>query len=721
MSEFDSGVELSWRSTPNFDDQYGLDANGQMFYFEGGNVSRSGSQSQQKPSVSVACVACRSRHLKCDGGSPCSRCKADSTECNYVKSRRGWRPRKRKAVEAPHPDENNQVSASPEPHEVSTSSASRATSDQGQSSELLSDSIPSVDVGLASNWQYQFPTTGASLPGLPAHVSPRSQYMVPSGDSNRFIEAFLNNVWPAHPFLLPKDLLMKQLQSGQYPYLQAAIDYIGSFHIAGSDAAHYREKVRQSLADKSVYKKGQLVQALLLFAIGLQAEDRAKDGIKVLHSAIDMALELRMNTADFAIQNSKGYKVVEECWRRTWWELFVVEGMFSGVNQIPSTRLYTVPSDMPLPCEDCEYQTNNIPPSVTFQSYDDSAFLMDDDYTFSSYAYRIDSIRILHSLLPLGMPENATPEALTAAETKLTNWKIHLPPSKRTVILENGALDHLLFQAHMINNAATVILHQPRSTLDPAPPTQAGITTCMPKSNHLMPAPPQSRDFHTQTTLNAANNMASLIRLPVNLRQFSPFFTCVAVKAAVVHLCHWTQIMQTNPGADSQVKEFIKLEIGMLKTLSELWPLAKTTLGQVRSVAGEMFRSQRVAQQQPQPQVWNVQIDEGVLRDLELSMRQHNGVIEYVHEAPPAVSYAQDMPRHDSYPSITSVSHSNSFSHDIPQHPVSYAQEMHPPISYAADVQQPVTYAHEVQQPPTYARDLSWTPPNGYPHGPGPY
>lgn len=51
-----------------------------------------------RTSVAVACVPCRSRHLKCDGGAVCSRCKADGVDCNYIKSRRGWKGKRKPKV-----------------------------------------------------------------------------------------------------------------------------------------------------------------------------------------------------------------------------------------------------------------------------------------------------------------------------------------------------------------------------------------------------------------------------------------------------------------------------------------------------------------------------------------------------------------------------------------------------------------------------------------------
>jgi hypothetical protein len=50
-----------------------------------------------RQSVSVACVPCRTRHLKCGGGDCCTRCLNEGLKCTYVKSRRGFKgPRKAK-------------------------------------------------------------------------------------------------------------------------------------------------------------------------------------------------------------------------------------------------------------------------------------------------------------------------------------------------------------------------------------------------------------------------------------------------------------------------------------------------------------------------------------------------------------------------------------------------------------------------------------------------
>src|SRR5438128_2424204 len=52
-----------------------------------------------RAAVAVACIQCRTRHLKCDGDKKCGRCKADGLSCEYVKSRRGFKRLRDKKVD----------------------------------------------------------------------------------------------------------------------------------------------------------------------------------------------------------------------------------------------------------------------------------------------------------------------------------------------------------------------------------------------------------------------------------------------------------------------------------------------------------------------------------------------------------------------------------------------------------------------------------------------
>lgn len=47
----------------------------------------------------------------------------------------------------------------------------------------------------------------------------------------------------------------------------------------------------------------------------------------------------------------------------------------------------------------------------------------------------------------------ANDRTFSSADTELLNWKLHLPVSKRELTKENGQVDDVLFQAHMVVNA----------------------------------------------------------------------------------------------------------------------------------------------------------------------------------------------------------------------------------------------------------------------------
>jgi hypothetical protein len=73
----------------------------------GQKINQKQSATDQRASVAVACVPCRSRHLKCDGGVRCSRCKTDNVECTYIKSRRGWKGKRKNKEENGTPTDLN--------------------------------------------------------------------------------------------------------------------------------------------------------------------------------------------------------------------------------------------------------------------------------------------------------------------------------------------------------------------------------------------------------------------------------------------------------------------------------------------------------------------------------------------------------------------------------------------------------------------------------------
>lgn len=86
------------------------------------------------------------------------------------------------------------------------------------------------------------------------------------------------------------------------------------------------------------------------------------------------------------------------------------------------------------------------------EDFDDELF-SGEDREFSSFAYRIAAARNLGRFMR--MPNMMFPdgEGVARVEALLTNWKIHLPDSKRDDLNKNCQLDEMMFQAHFITHA----------------------------------------------------------------------------------------------------------------------------------------------------------------------------------------------------------------------------------------------------------------------------
>ncbi len=173
--------------------------------------------------------------------------------------------------------------------------------------------------------------------------------------SDRCFEAFFTYAQSAHPFLLPRAHQLNLLKNRHLPHLEAAIRFIGSFYVQSAIPALFAEEAIKLLSGPSCPRDGFAVQANLLVAIGLDGSAELKQALGFLHHAEDIALEIGLNQEQFAAFNGQGSSILEESWRRTWWELFVVDGMIAGVHQQSSFRLSEVASTVLLPCEEHEY------------------------------------------------------------------------------------------------------------------------------------------------------------------------------------------------------------------------------------------------------------------------------------------------------------------------------------------------------------------------------
>ncbi|KAH7232404.1 uncharacterized protein BKA55DRAFT_148095 [Fusarium redolens] len=548
------------------------------------------------PSVPAACLVCRRRHLKCDGQRPCSRCGTANLDCVYVASRRGLNGRKRTATRY-----SSHLATAEDPSPIAALAAiTIGPAPPVPAPEAPSTFDPSIFSGIDTSYSgvntsfpvSTFPPTTAST-GLPAFsfqspfggIEPDLGFgiEVPRALPLRepYLDSFYRNFYAAHPFLPPKEPLLVLAQGTSLEPLLAAIRWIGSLYI-DQDTSHRLFMDASRLIDGNPLKNGFLVQAILLLIIGLDGNRQHKRAKKLMAEAQDISIQIKINTNLFAITNGQGIPILEESWRRTWWELYVVDALMSGVHQTDTFALYDVPTDVALPCEEYQYLTGQIPPPM--HPYNMENIGLFDGRPFSSYTYRIQCACFLGTLQRM-------PTLVAHIDKLLANWMLRLPPSKYDAYC-NGELDEMMFQAIMMWHAISILLHQPHSQLDPS--STYYIKACAPNT------PAMSSDAfnsHTKRTIRAARELTKLISYRVPLLRHTHFFAYMVTLSSTIHLSRWS-LAFVAPN-DEDLRQNMRQNIAALVKYSEMWPMAQHLGYQVKHIAKEVYRTKQRQQQQP--------------------------------------------------------------------------------------------------------------------------
>lgn len=138
----------------------------------------------------------------------------------------------------------------------------------------------------------------------------------------------------------------------------------------------------------------------------------------------------------------------------------------------------------------------------------------------------------------------------------------------------------------MLHHAMSILLHYPHSRLDSLAARNAD--SCAP--DRPLTASGAVLNSHTRHVVAAADEISRLITHRAPLRSHTPFFTCAVVLASVVHLNQWVAVLS---GDDEALREKVRLSIGALSVMSEVWRTAAVARGQVRGVAREIYEAKR--------------------------------------------------------------------------------------------------------------------------------
>ncbi|RYP63671.1 hypothetical protein DL771_009159 [Monosporascus sp. 5C6A] len=434
---------------------------------------------------------------------------------------------------------------------------------------------------------------------------------------DRCIDSFYFHFFPGHPAVLPKEHLLKMAKERNLEHLIAAMKWVGSLYIdAGPTRASFFDEAVRLIYAPDVRKDGFLVQAMSIVLVGLDGSREQERAREILSDVERLAVEIGLYTRAYATVHGAGNPILEESWRRTWWDLLIVDGMVAGVHRATNFLLYDIDADVALPCEERQYLSGNIPQPMYMEDFEDRDF-SGEEREFSSFTYRIAAIKNLGRMMRLPNSGFPSEDNIDKIESHLSNWRLHLPASKRNCLTEDCRLDEMMFQAHMIIHACSIMLHQPLSQLDTSPARE--VTACAP---HRAVQSGDNFNIHTRHIVTAACEVSKLVTYNVPITTHTHFFTCVLTLSSIVHLSKWALYFIAD---EDDLRQQIRLNIGALNKLSAVWKAAQTASGQVKEVAQAIYRTKK-AQQQENPSYWigftqeeiisSMAADEGIMGEI---------------------------------------------------------------------------------------------------------
>ena len=197
-----------------------------------------------------------------------------------------------------------------------------------------------------------------------AVITPRSQVAKGArSEKQTFIDplyaaVFYSSFWPSHPFLPSSRDIQGHLDGNEGASLVYAINYIGSLYACAGNNHLQPINIAQDLREHP--QNGFAVQGLILLAISSHMCNNPTQAQGFLQNAIEIALAIGLHKHEFSANNGKENCATTESWRRTWWELYILDIMFAGLNQTSNMWLKDVESDVLLPCEETEYLSKNV-------------------------------------------------------------------------------------------------------------------------------------------------------------------------------------------------------------------------------------------------------------------------------------------------------------------------------------------------------------------------
>jgi hypothetical protein len=309
---------------------------------------------------SLACLPCRSRHLKCDATRPqCNRCLEVARQCQYAPSRRGGLDR---AALAERRRRLALVGSAAAPYSAqdSTQAPTGGTTvivqqqDQGPASlELeLSDLPDDFDVPDMSN-------VNKDTPALEPTTTLRMR--VEDVETDPLVASYYKHFYKFHPFILPRKALIRihkhmAKEEVDLTPLIPVMRLVGHIYSAQELSQQLKDHAEIHIA-QAPPNNPVLVQCRLLYSIALFWNNFKTEANREIRNAVKLAVDLNMFRQEFASDRGAGDPVLMECWRRTWWMLYIVDAYYAGTLGTMNFAVSDIDATVDLPCEEHEYES----------------------------------------------------------------------------------------------------------------------------------------------------------------------------------------------------------------------------------------------------------------------------------------------------------------------------------------------------------------------------
>lgn len=299
---------------------------------------------------SLACLQCRSKHIKCDGKKPhCSKCIALDKQCQYTASRRGGLDRATLSERRKRLARGNEART-----DHATQLATKTNQDVGVT-DSRAQSVITLDY---VDWGFNRDSSAQTPPSLTADSS---QPTPENLSEDPLIISYYTNFHHLHPFAPPLPHFMRLCQSPQegpfhFTSLAAVMRLIGNLYTTHEWSfplqAEAETRISQLYSSNPVQ-----VQCRLLYSISLFWNNFRSEADREIGTAKDVALNLGMHRQEFAAANALGDEVLMESWRRTWWMLYIIDAYYAGTLGTLNLKVFHIEASVDLPCEEWEYES----------------------------------------------------------------------------------------------------------------------------------------------------------------------------------------------------------------------------------------------------------------------------------------------------------------------------------------------------------------------------